>query len=120
MEAFEILIKSLSDGVRFDLYYRPVLIDNIRLSPSDFAEFVERMHQTPQGVVLDYAGYLEPDPERKPKPNRELTITYSNVIETAHGVQFDLQLAKESVKGLFTAKEVFPLITQALRATKLG
>ncbi len=118
MEPFEVLIKSQSYGVRFDLYYRPVLIDNIRLSPGDFEEFVDRLRHSPRGVVVDYAGYLEPDPSRKPKPNRGLKITYSRLVETARGVQLDLNLGEEEVKGLFVAKTDFGRLIEVLKAEK--
>ncbi len=118
MEAFEILIKTQSDGVRFDLYYRPVLIDNIRLSPADFQEFLERLRATPQGVVVDYAGYLEPDPARRPKPNQHLKISYLNFVETPHGVQFDLRVGSESINSLFLEKDKFDSVINALKAQK--
>ncbi len=118
MEPFEVLIKSQSDGVRFDLYYRPVLIDNIRLSPSDFEEFVNRLRKTSQGIVVDYAGYLEPDPARKPKPNSALRVTYNQVIETPHGVQLDLKIGEEHVRGLFIEKDSLPKLVEALRAER--
>lgn len=118
MEAFEVLIKTQSDGIRFDLYYRPVLIDNVRLSAADFEEFVDRLRRTPQGVVVDYAGYLEPDPTRKPKPNHNLRITYTNMIETSHGIQVDLKLGEELVRGLFLDKNEFPKVIGALEAAR--
>jgi len=118
MEAFEVLIKSQSDGIRFDLYCRPVLIDNIRVSAPDFEEFIDRLRATPQGVVIDYAGYLEPDPERKPQPNHNLRITYTQVIETPQGVQLNLILGSEPVRGLFLSKEEFPNVLKALKAVR--
>lgn len=118
MEAFEVLIKSMSDGIRFDLYYRPVLIDNIRLTPADFEEFVERLRHTRQGVVVDYAGYLEPDPARKPEPNHNLSVTYQQLIETPNGVQLDIKLGQELAKGLFLEKESLQQFLEALKAKK--
>jgi hypothetical protein len=116
MDAFEVLIKTQSDGVRFDLYYTPVLIDNIRLSPPDFQEFVDRLRATPQGVVVDYAGYLEPDPNRRPVPNQQLQITYTNLVETLHGVQFDLKVGAETINALFLEKDKFAGVINALKA----
>ena len=116
MEPFEVLIKTQSDGIRFDLYYRPVLIDNIRLSAANFEEFVTRLRRSPQGVVVDYAGYLEPDPSRKPQPNAALKITYHKLIETPHGIQLDLMIGEEAVRGLFIEKESLAKVLEALKA----
>ncbi|HEX3014974.1 MAG TPA: hypothetical protein VHQ46_01095 [Desulfobacteria bacterium] len=116
MNRFEVLIKSMSDGVRFDLYHRPVLIDNIRLVPPDFEEFIDRLRRTPFGLKVDYAGYLEPDPARKPKPNAGLKITHGRVIESMDGIQFDLNIGGVPVKGLFVDKNHFAKVIEALQA----
>ena len=118
MEPFEVLIKTQRDGIRFDLYCRPVQIDNIRLEAPDFEEFMRRLHATPQGVVIDYAGYLEPDLNNLPTANENLSISCRDLQETPHGMQFDLVVGEEKLKGLLVEKGLLEPVLLALQAKK--